>query len=193
MVFGPRYRIALLSAVLAAALVPGVCAQPLAVRLDADRLHVSSRLHFLEGKPLARLHNGAPVVYAVQLTLLSGSRGMALARAGGRFAFSFDIWEEKFSVSQLAEPRKAVSHLTASQAENWCLDNLILTNAGLSPDAAFWIRLDVRAEKSGEHTASADEGGMTLTRLVEFFSQPQRDGDARKQVEAGPWKLKDLH
>lgn len=184
---------ALLGAALVAAPLPGLRAQSLTVRANSGRLRVSSsRAQFLEGKTLARLHNGAPVVFAVQLTLLSGSKGTVLARAGGRFALSFDIWEERFAVARLAHPRKSVSHLTAPEAESWCLENLILTDAGLSPDAAFWIRLEMRAEEPEEGPATGEDAGVTLARLVELFSQPQREGETRSHVEAGPLRLRDL-
>ena len=62
----------------------------------------------LEAKPLERLHDGASVVFAVQLTLLAASKSAVLARAAGRFAVSYDLWEEKFAVTHLAAPRKSV-------------------------------------------------------------------------------------
>ncbi len=181
-----------LAATLFAAL-PGAEAQPLQVRSEPGRIHVSpSRSQFLEGKPLEKLHNGAPVVFAVQLALLTGVRGTVLARTAGRFAVSFDIWEEKFAVTRLANPKKSASHLTAPEAESWCLDNLILGDAGLSPDASFWIRLDVRAEEPDEGPAPGEEPGVTLARLVEVFSRGQRAGETRNHAEAGPFRLRDL-
>jgi len=175
------------------AALPGAEAQPLQVRAEPGRIHVSpSRSQFLEGKPLERLHNGASVVFAVQLTLLTGLRGTVLARTAGRFAVSFDIWEENFAVTWLANPKKSVSHLSAPEAEAWCLDNLILGDAGLSPDVSFWIRLDVRAEEPDEGPAPGEEPGVTLAKLVDLFSRVPRGGETRNHAEAGPFRLRDL-
>ena len=183
----------LMTAALVAAWGAGVDAQTLQVRADAGRIRVSSaKSQFLDGASLERLHNGAPVVFAIQVTLLTGSKGTVLARSAGRFAVSFDIWEEKFAVTRLGNPRRSASHLAAAEAEAWCLENLVLTAAGLSPDAAFWIRLDVRTEANGEAPAPGEEAGVTLARLVDLFSRPQREGDTRRRAEAGPLRLKDL-
>jgi hypothetical protein len=115
-----------------------------------------------------------------------------LARSAGRFAVSFDIWEEKFAVTRLGNPRRSTSHLAAAEAEAWCLENMVLTAAGLSPDTAFWIRLDVRTEANGEGPTPGEEVGVTLARLVDLFSRPQREGETRRRAEAGPLRLKDL-
>jgi hypothetical protein len=179
------------AALLAAA--GGLDAQTLQVRAEPGRIRVSpSKSQFLEGRVLERLHNGSTVVFAVQLTLLTGARGASLARAAGRFALSYDIWEEKYAVARLSDPRKSVSHLAAAEAEAWCLDSLILTDAGLSPDSTFWIRLEVRAERPEEAPALGEEAGVTLARLVEIFSRSQREGEARTRSEAGPFRLRDL-
>lgn len=189
MVFVPRFARCLW---LAAAL-PCLSAQTLAVRVDSGRLHVSApKLQFLEAKPLERLHDGASVVFAVQLTLLAASKSAVLARSAGRFAVSYDLWEEKFAVTHLAAPRKSVSHLSAPQAEAWCLDNLALAAGGLLPDSSFWVRLDVRAENPQDTPAPGEETGVTLARLVELFSRAQSPGESRKRTEAGPFRLRDL-
>jgi hypothetical protein len=147
---------------------------------------------FLDARSLDRLHNGATVTFAIQLALASGARGPALARSYGRFAMSFDIWEEKYAVTRLANPRKTVSHLSAAEAEAWCLDSLILTDAGLSPDSSFWIRLEVRAEEPEEAPAPGEAAGVTLARLVEMFSRAEKAGESRTRAEAGPFRLRDL-
>jgi hypothetical protein len=185
-------RLWLATAIAAAA--GGLSAQTLAVRADSGRIRVSApKLRFLDGKPLERLRDGASVVFAVHLTLFGSSKTAILARASGRFAVSFDLWEEKFAVTQLATPRKSVSHLSALEAEAWCLDSLALAPGSLSPDSAFWVRLDVRAENPEDRPAPGEEPGVTLARLVEVFSRPQGADEPRTQAEAGPFHLKDLH
>ncbi len=183
----------LITAALVAACGAGVHAQTLDVRAESGRIRVTaSKPRFLTGASLERLRNGATVVFAVQVTLLTGSKGTVLARSAGRFAVSFDIWEEKFAVTRLGEGRKSVSHVGAAEAEAWCLESLSVTSAGLSADAPFWVRLDVRPQTDGEARAPNEEAGVTLARLVELFSRPQREGETRVQAEAGPLRLRDL-
>ncbi len=172
-----------------------VCADTdLGVRVDSGRIRPAApKLRFIEGKAQERLHNGAPVVFALQFTVFSPSKSMVLARAAGRFAVSFDLWEEKFAVTQLGNPnKKSVSHLSAPEAEGWCLDSLSLTSNILSADASFWVRLDVRAEEPDASPAPGEETGMTLARLVELFSRQQTAGEVRLRSDAGPFRLRDL-
>jgi hypothetical protein len=182
---------------LAAALaisLSNLSAQTLNVRPDAGGVRVSPATpQFLVGRQLDKLHNGASVSFQIQLSLLGASRTAVLARSLGRFAVSFDLWEERFSVTRLGALRKNASHLSAAEAEAWCLDNLILPSAGLSPDSSFWVRLDVRPEEANESPPLGEDLGVTLARLVELFSRPPQLGETHKRAEAGPFRLKDLH
>jgi hypothetical protein len=169
-------------------------AQTLNVRADAGRVRVTpAKIQFLEGRQLDKLHIGASVSFGLQLSLLGESRTTVLARSSARFAVSFDLWEERFAVTRLGALRKSASHLTASEAEAWCLDNLILPSAGLSPDSSFWVRLDVRPEEANEGPPLGEDLGLTLARLVELFSRPPQLGETHRRAEAGPFRLKDLH
>ena len=169
-------------------------AQTLNVRAEAGRVRVSpAKIQCLEGRQLDKLHNGASVSFSLQLTLLGETRTTVLARSAGRFAVSFDLWEERFAATRLGALRKNASHLTASEAEAWCLDNLILPSAGLSPESSFWVRLDVRPEEANEGPALGEDLGVTLARLVELFSRPPQLGETHRRAEAGPFRLKDLH
>lgn len=190
MAFAARFTVV----VLATAAAVGLKAQTLQVRAEAGRIRVSTPTSlFFDESSLERLHNGAPVVFAVHLTLLTNSKGTVLARTAGRFAVSFDIWDEKFAVTRVGNPRSSKSHLAAAEAEAWCLESLVLSPAALSPDTPFWIRLDVRTEGPSERPAPGDEGGFTLARLVDTFSRLRREGEVRRQAEAGPLRLRDLH
>jgi hypothetical protein len=172
-----------------------VCAQtPVGVRAEAGRIYPTApKLRFIEGQALDRLHNGAPVVFALQFTLLAPSSNTVHARSAGRFAVSYDLWEEKFVVTRLGSPTKSASHLSASEAETWCLDSLSLQSDRLSPDSQFWVRLDVRAERPDESPPPGEQTGATLTRLIELFSRPQPAGETRTRAEAGPFRPRDLH
>ena len=177
----------------------GVCAEALQLRLGGSGLVVSApRLRLLRGKPLDRLHNGASVIFAFQLSAL-GDRPVSgapsprvLERVLDRFAISFDLWEEKFSVSRLSRPPRSVSHLTSAAAESWCLENLPLPTASLAPDRAFWIRLEVRADDPKDRSPLLEEPGISLARLIELFSGPSRSGQASWLVDDGPFRLGDL-
>jgi len=180
-----------LAAALCAA-APVVCAQPLSARADAGFLYVSApKLRFLDGKPLERLNNGGSVIFAIQLTLRTGRDTQVLQRAGGRFAVSYDLWEEKFAVTKLGKPRHAVTHLSAAATEAWCVGNLALPVSGLSRDTPFWLRLEVRAEDAREDPLDEEEA-FSLTRLVELFSRPPQKEHPLRLAEAGPLRLRDL-
>jgi hypothetical protein len=168
-------------------------AETLEARLVAGRLRVTApQLHFVTGKPLERLRNGAPVPFAIQLALSTDRWTTVLQRDIERFVLSYDLWEEKFSISKLGSPRKAVSHLTATAAETWCVDEMAVPPAGVSPDQPFWLRLEVRAESPGEDTSILTDEGVSLTRLVEMFSRRTRNDQTRWATEAGPFRLADL-
>src|SRR2546423_115699 len=50
-------------------LAASLAAQALTVRIDGDQLRINSpHLHFLEGEAINRLHDGATVKYALQLS-----------------------------------------------------------------------------------------------------------------------------
>lgn len=121
-------------------------AEALRPRLNGDRLVVAApQLRFLAGRPLERLHNGASVWFDLQLSAWAERPGAAgasprlLERAIERFAVSYDLWEEKYSVSRLGRPARAVSHLTSGAAEAWCLEQLPLATASLASDHPFWL------------------------------------------------------
>jgi hypothetical protein len=70
------------------------------VTYDGDNLHVSApALHFLAGKPLDRLKDASTVVFLSQLTLFAGNRDAPFRKVPDRFVVSYDLWEEKFSVT----------------------------------------------------------------------------------------------
>lgn len=179
-------------------LAVGLGAQPLSVRLDDDNLHiVAPELHFLTGKPLERLKDGASVAFLGQLSLSTDAHRTVQSRAVARFALSYDIWGERFSVTKISQVggkavRRSVSNLSSQAAQAWCLENLYIDLAGVPPDNQFWVRLDFRAEDPKDSTGVLGEPGINLTRLIEIFSRPARDKQPRWQLDAGPLRLVDL-
>jgi hypothetical protein len=178
----------------------GVClamslaAETVEPRLVEGNIRVTApHLHFVMGHALDRLHNGSPVPFAIQLAL-STDRWMTIAQRDiERFVVSYDLWEEKFSISKLGSPRKAVSHLNARATETWCVEEMALPSAGGSEKQQFWLRIEVRAENPGDEDAPLlTEDGVSLTRLVEMFSRRTRNDQTRWVAEAGPFQMASL-
>ncbi len=182
-----------LMASLGASISLGVSAPSLGVRLDGDDLRIAApQFHFLTGKPLEKLKDGASVVFLAQLSISTEVNAPAIKRAVDRFIVSYDVWEEKFSVTQTGVERGAVTHLSSAAAESWCLDHLVIGIDGVAPDKPFWVRLEMRAEDARDQAAVVGDAGINLTRLIEIFSNPARAQQLRWDAVAGPVRLADL-
>ena len=181
---------------LAGVAVPLSClgaTERLNVTWDGDDLHVAAtQLHFLAGKPLDRLKDGAAVVFLTQLTLTTDRFTTSLRRTPDRFVISYDLWEEKFSVTKLGEGQRTASHLSAAAAETWCLDNVAISATGLPQDRPFWLRFELRAAEPKDEAAVIGDSGLNLTRLIEIFSRRPRDQQPQWTAEAGPLRLADI-
>jgi hypothetical protein len=176
-----------------APLTMGLSAQALRVRLDGDDLRVAApQFHFLTGKPLDMLKDGATVVFLTQLSISSEVNAPPIKRAVDRFVVSYDLWEEKFSVMESGAERARVSHLTSAAAEAWCMDHLAVGIGGLAPDKPFWVKLELRAQDARDQAGVVGESGINLTRLIEIFSSPAGTQQMRSEVVAGPMRLLDL-
>jgi hypothetical protein len=167
-------------------------AEALEVRLAGDRLKVSSRqFRFVTGKALERLQNGAPVPFAIQLSLTTTRTGPPISRDIQRFVLSYDLWEQRFAVSRLGGRKRSASNLTATAVEDWCMDEMSLEPSGISEQQPFWLHLEVRAEDSRQDLPDNDEP-LNLTRLIDLFSRKARGEDRRAHLDAGPFRLADL-
>ncbi|MCC6862285.1 MAG: hypothetical protein IT158_27165 [Bryobacterales bacterium] len=176
-----------------AAMCAPAASSALMPRTDGDDLRIAApELHFITGAPLERLHNGASISFAFQLSLTTQRNAPPVARTLERFVISYDLWEEKFSVARLGRFRRSTSHLSAGAAESWCLENLVLSTRGLPPTQPLWLRLEVRAEEPRDGLGVVDDPGINLTRLVEIFSRPARGQQPRWELEAGPLRLAEL-
>jgi hypothetical protein len=165
----------------------------LTVTSDGDNLHlVAPQLHFLSGKPLVRLQDGATVSFFSQITLLEPNRATEFRRAQERLTVSYDVWDAKFRV-KVGTGGRLVSGLTAPEAENLCMDNLAISALGLAPDRAFFLRFELRTLSPRELSAVVDGSGISMTRLIEAFSRkPHPDEDSWGPLMAGPLRLMDL-
>lgn len=193
MIVHPRARWCGRLALAGLACAVGLCAQTLAPRLDAGNLRLKARQPVvLRGNILDRLHDGMTVVVLLEAGILVEARRIVQYRSSGRFALSYDLWEETYAVTRLGTDRKSSSHLSAEEAEAWCLNELPLPVRGLSPDVPFWIRLDVQPEAPQQSPPRGSDVRAGLERLVELLSQPLASGDSRRRIEAGPFRLRDL-
>ena len=158
-------------------------ADAMKVIYDGDNLRVAvPTLHFLAGKPLERLKYGDVVAYVAQLELLNEARTVVVRPQKGRFVVSYALWEEKFSVTQLAStpgsaPR-TVEGLSATAAEAWCFDNLTMSTLGLAANLSYWLRLELRTG-SARDFADEDKIGISIKDLIDLLG--------RKNTEVTHW------
>lgn len=145
---------------------------------------------FIDGEPLVRLKNGQSVRVELELSVLAEAGGPAAARRRQPFIISYDLWEERFAVALPGSPARAISHLSSTAAEAWCLQQLtvpITALGNLGRTLPFWIRLDYRV-LNGSAPADRDDEGFTLRGLIEVFSRRQT-GEVSRSIAAGPFRL----
>jgi hypothetical protein len=184
-----RNRHALLFATFALAVATLLPAQALQPRMDGTLLRVAApQLRFLSGRILEKLHNGVAVPFQLQLTASAGGRTMSQADA--RFVLSYDLWEERFSVSQTDDGKRAASHLGRDAAEAWCLENLGLAVSALPGGSSFILKLEIRAEEPKDE---ADvKPSFSMAGLIDIFSRKQKEELFRWSAVSGPVRLQDL-
>ncbi len=177
-------------ALLVAAPLP-LAAQSITVRAAGDLLHVrAAALSFIEGRMLERLQDGRAVRIDFELTVLESADGPVVATAQHAFNVSFDLWEERFAVSRVGTPPRAISHLRARDAETWCLDNVTLPIAALGRfgrDAPFWVRIAYRVQDPAAPTAG--ESSLTLWTLIDVLSRRADDPQSGRSAAGGPFRL----
>jgi hypothetical protein len=177
---------------LTAPLLRARTAAGLLVSFDGDNLHVSApQLHFLSGRPLNRLHDGATVIFLSQLTIFRDSQGTVWRHAPERLTVSYDVWQEKFSVI-LGTTNRRVTGLTASAAEGWCLDNLAISALGVPYNRPFWFRLELRTADPKDLSSVVGEPGISIRGLIEIFSRKPGADEEPWTLNAGPLRLADL-
>jgi len=168
--------------------------ESLEVSFDGDNLRVAAPgLHFLTGKPLERLRDGATVTFLSQLTLFSDAQGTVFKRVAERLVVSYDLWEEKFSVTIPGGGKRQIPHVSATQAESWCLENLAISALGLAPNRPFWLQFDLRTADRRELAALMGESGVSLSGLIDLFSRRPGAGETSwTRGPVGPLRLLDL-
>jgi len=163
---------------------------PLTVERQGKFLLVAApHLHFLEGKPLEQLHNGAVVTYVFSLAL-TPDHGTSF-RVEERFAVSYDLWEERYSVVQAGPAGRTGLHLTKAAAEAWCLENLQIPVPELQAGKSFVIRL-MGVVAPGEDAVNDARPGLTLAGLIDVFSRKGRDAPLQWEAVSGPLHLENV-
>lgn len=190
---------AALAALAGAALV---CWELVALSVPGDQLflhrasgdiHIAApRLHFLTGTSLQRLHDGAVVPFDFQLTIAAGSKTNVVTRALERFSISYDVWQEKFSVTRLRDFRKSSLNLSANAAETWCLENIFVAASSL-PEGQLWARLEIRSVEPRQQPAVARDPNISIATLIEIFSRNPRPREERWSLESSSFRLADLN
>lgn len=186
---------------LVAAFLSGVAlamwAEELILRTQENRIEFSAPgVRFLAGKPLERLRNAAAVPFDIQVTLAAGRPDRIVRRNAARFVISYDLFEERYSVSKLAGPRRAAGHMTAREAEAWCFQEMSIDVNGLAPSDPLWASMDIRAVDERDFRIfgrdNITDTGINLTSLIEIFSRPPSAAQPHWSLEAGPVTLEQL-
>lgn len=165
--------------------------EALSPRWNGDRLQVAAPgIHFLTGRALERLHDGADVSFAFQLTLSTIPRSVPLERALDRFIVSYDVWGETFKVVEARPPRRTVTHLAAGAAEAWCIDHMGVPALGAPNDKDLWLRLEIRAEQAPPRLMT--DSGLSLRSLIELFNGAAPPATQQWSAETGPFRLHDV-
>ncbi|RPJ64318.1 MAG: hypothetical protein EHM24_23240 [Acidobacteria bacterium] len=162
------------------------------VEREGDRLRLSApQLHFLAGQPLGQLHDGRSVTYVFTVTLQverGQARGAGVTR---QVVFSYDLWEERFSVARVDDPNTSASHLTAAAAEAWCIDLLSLPASAAPADKTFVVKLECSLREENAPPADAP-ATTTLTGLIDLLSRTARETPPRWEALSVPLRLAEL-
>jgi len=170
-----RTRPALAALAASSLLAITVSNDDLFVRRSLNDIHVvAPRLHFLTGKTLQRLRDGATAPFDFQLTISAGSKNNVIARAVERFVVSYDVWQEKFAVIRMSDFHKWGMNASPNAAETWCVDNISLPALKLPPGQDLWARLEIRSVDQKGQSSPVSDSGISIISLVELFSRPPR-------------------
>lgn len=168
-------------------------AQAITVSRVADAVAVRAPgFTFIKGEPLVRLKDGRSVRVDLDLVILPRAGAPGVARIRQTFVLSYDLWEERFAVTQVGPPAKAVTHLTSAGAEAWCIEQLTVPVSALGTlgrDRPLWIRLEYRMLDSDAAPATDDGAGYTLQSLIDALSRRRRANEWMHAIEAGPFRL----
>ena len=169
-----------------------VLAQSVTVARTGNAITVRApEFSFIKGLPLARLKDGRLVRVDLALEVLPGPGGRAAAEGRRTYVLSYDLWEERFAVTQAGLPSRSLAYLTSAAAEAWCLEQLTIPESALGRfgrELPFWIRLGYRVVDADAPPDDA-AGDFSLRSLVDALSRRRRNDAQTHTVEAGPFRL----
>lgn len=167
--------------------------KPLAVEIEKNSLKISARqLHFLSDKELEKLHNGLTVPMVMNITVVADHSQNPLYQAQERFVFSFDLWEEKYSVYHSPPDGKYVSHLSAAGAEEWCLKNTRIPLDSIPDQTSFVVHLECFIDENNGDRNSEDTSGLTFAGIIEYLSRRKSESPHHWKINTGFLRLDDL-
>jgi hypothetical protein len=178
---------------LCALLCIGSLAQSIPILLErhGDNLIVSApQLHFISGKAMERLKNGTTITYVVSLSIARGNSKKQTFQIHNKFMISYDLWEEKYSVTRVADGN-TTSRLTSVMAEAWCLGNMPIPARSVPEREPFMIRLECSIQGDSEKQPS-ETSGQIFANLIEIFGRKKEDAPQRWETVAGPFRLENL-
>lgn len=173
-------------------------AEELILRTQGNRLDFSApRVHYLSGRPLARLRNAEPVAFDIQVTVAVVTEDNVVRQNTARFIISYDLWEERYAVTKITPTRKTAGHLTAIEAEAWCVQEMsVLDLSGVGANQPIWARMEIRAQEERDSPLfsrdNITDAGISLTSLIERLSKPPKSTQLHWNLEAGPVTLEQL-
>jgi hypothetical protein len=170
-----------------------VLAQSVTVARTGNAVRVRApEFNFIKGEPLARLKDGRSVRVDLELDVLPGPGGQAVAQGRQTYVLSYDLWEERFAVTQAGPLSRSNAYLTAAAAEAWCLEQLTVPVTELGRhgrDLPFWIRLGYRVLAVDTPVQDNGAADFSLRGLVEALSRRRRSEPLTHSIEAGPFRL----
>ena len=170
----------------------GASAQTLTIDAAGEALKIRAPgFSFLKGEPLARVKDGRLVRVELSAMVLPAPGKSAVATARRIFALSYDLWEERFAVTAVDKRAQTVSHLAATAAETWCVEQLAIPLSALGAlgrDAPFWIRLEYQILES-DGSADSSNSGYTLQAMIDALSRRRKSVSSPRPIEAGPFRL----
>jgi hypothetical protein len=195
----PRSRLRTSTALAIVCVIASVSAQATAVEVVGEMVHVRApAFRFIKDEVLRRLKDGRSVRIELQLDALARPGASSAAQSRETFVLSYDLWEERFAVTQLspsssstANPSRSVSHLSAAGAEAWCLGRLgipIASLGRLGRDEGMWVRLGYQTSDGDEGSSQADDG-FSIRGLIDRLSRRGRSGELKESIEAGPFRI----
>ena len=169
-----------------------LAAQSLTVRAAGDMLQVrGSGLRLIESAVAEHLKDGRSVRVDFEMTILDKAQGAAVTQNRQSFVLSFDLWEQRYAVTRTGASPRSISHLTARDAEAWCVENLSIPLTALgrfSRDLPFWVRIEFRVLDQPPPPDDTKSFGALRT-LIEVFSRRGGEEALDRSFVAGPFRI----